>query len=410
MSHAMTSHAVIIKRSDGFYKCICNICGKKCFQKDALEEHMATHIAMKCCKCGICGKIWNTSSEYRSHILASHATKHKGKSGTVFECNICGRKLSQRYGLEAHLATHTKRERTFRCLTCGKGFFKRKELTVHESVHTDEYKYNCNICGNTFLHSKSFYHHMKKHSANDKQYRCNNSRKSSENIEQLEAHSLRRTVRQNDECINGSNNRKKETVGCKNTWNNLKSLQIESNTRHVQKSTTDMIAEEMNQLHTSVFIESDATEKLGNLSSFDTEFSMTSHLQKPSHDGKNANPCKCGICGEILISAMQLRSHVMTRHATIKDKKGDFCKRSCNICGKTFTRFYGAEKHLALHTKRERSFKCKMCDKGFFTKLELMIHEKTHSRVFEYACDICMKGFHDMRSYRNHIANHLSEE
>ncbi|XP_021371323.1 oocyte zinc finger protein XlCOF6-like, partial [Mizuhopecten yessoensis] len=127
---------------------------------------------------GICGEKWNSQSQYKSHILTRHATKHKGKLGIFFKCNICGQKCSGKYVFESHLKRHTSRERSFKCNTCGKSFFRKGELVRHMKIHTGVFEYTCDICRKGFHDKGSLQNHIRKHKCEETDT-CTNLRKSS---------------------------------------------------------------------------------------------------------------------------------------------------------------------------------------------------------------------------------------
>ena len=60
----------------------------------------------------------------------------------------------------------------------------------------------------------------------------------------------------------------------------------------------------------------------------------------------------------------------------------------CPECGNSF----GSASTLIDHRKRKhlemRDHKCEECSKGFFTRQELEAHERTHTGLKPYACEV----------------------
>jgi len=80
----------------------------------------------------------------------------------------------------------------------------------------------------------------------------------------------------------------------------------------------------------------------------------------------------------------------------------------CDFCGKRFTKkLLIAEHILSSHTKIG-CFVCHVCDKRFYIKKNLMIHLKTHKKIFE--CPDCPVKERTKRELQIHyIFKHMSK-
>nr|CAD7590275.1 unnamed protein product [Timema genevievae] len=114
-------------------------------------------------KCEICGKMWRTTSEYKSHI-ATHSDERP------FICEICGQAYKHKTALDVHVGMHNGIN-PFSCPYCNKAFTQKGALQRHLPIHTGEAPYQCELCGKRFVHHTSFNMHTLAHTG-QKSYKC----------------------------------------------------------------------------------------------------------------------------------------------------------------------------------------------------------------------------------------------
>nr|CAD7409478.1 unnamed protein product [Timema poppensis] len=123
-------------------------------------------------KCEICGKMWRTTSEYKSHI-ATHSDERP------FICEICGQAYKHKTALDVHVGMHNGIN-PFSCPYCNKAFTQKGALQRHLPIHTGEAPYQvtnisstpwlsryhvlilslCQLCGASFDRKPKLEDHM----------------------------------------------------------------------------------------------------------------------------------------------------------------------------------------------------------------------------------------------------------
>lgn len=150
--------------------------------------------------------------------------------------------------------------------------------------------------------------------------------------------------------------------------------------------------------------------------------------------GKALTHCKNGNIGECLklidkaiaikpedtdTNVKEMRYHVeraiLTRKSTVilhlpvpisfsevspKDKSN-----KCKICDKNFTKNFSLNRHMYLHTG-EKPHKCSICARAFVQKSDMERHEATHSGTFSFDCKLCLKRFKTKKSLKCHSVTH----
>ena len=106
----------------------------------------------------------------------------------------------------------------------------------------------------------------------------------------------------------------------------------------------------------------------------------------------------CGICG-----AKVLKFH-LKRHQSLHNQT----MVSCDVCGKS-VRKRALSKHRQCHSESAKS-KCPYCSKMFSSIWNRRVHERIHTGVKPYVCNICGKGFRQNVELRLHGRQHDKEK
>ncbi|XP_024937987.1 zinc finger protein 3 isoform X13 [Cephus cinctus] len=174
----------------------CELCGSAFKLKSQLVAHARRHTADYRVFCKLCGKGFHNNSDYQSHNKVKHVAKEHacpscGRSyreasllrrhqrihqpdyvpDKRFQCEICGKTFVLRKSLEMHLKSHTG-EKRYKCDVCGKGLCTRSSLRDHIKLHTGQKPIVCDVCGRAFTKRSTMMVHRRTHTG-ERPYRCN---------------------------------------------------------------------------------------------------------------------------------------------------------------------------------------------------------------------------------------------
>lgn len=138
-------------------KVLCQRCGRKMRNNSDLRRHIQKqHLHVKRFACDVC----DFASFERASMLVHQKTHLAIEKREVFQCNICGKILSTRNTLKAHIGTIHEENRSFACTICAKSFALKNCLKKHiKKVHLKSKEFKCNIC-QVFLSQASY---LKRH-------------------------------------------------------------------------------------------------------------------------------------------------------------------------------------------------------------------------------------------------------
>ncbi|XP_029970105.1 zinc finger protein 571-like [Salarias fasciatus] len=100
---------------------------------------------------------------HRNILRAKRPTNVWRSSHKLFMCSVCNKGFLRLSQLEEHKASH-QAVKPFRCLECGKSFTQKTRLKTHQSVHTGERPFSCKICGKMFSRQDNCLRHERFHS------------------------------------------------------------------------------------------------------------------------------------------------------------------------------------------------------------------------------------------------------
>ena len=133
----------------------CEICGKEGFiNAVTLQNHVRTkHSADRPFTCEYCPSKYATAMSLSGHRSRKHGVNSRGEvvPKKMFPCDHCGKLLTSKMKLQAHIEVIHEGRRDFKCRFCDKTFTSKSNLQIHEgSLHTGVLPYRCDFCQKMF--------------------------------------------------------------------------------------------------------------------------------------------------------------------------------------------------------------------------------------------------------------------
>ncbi|XP_054628702.1 zinc finger protein 37-like [Dunckerocampus dactyliophorus] len=125
-------------------------------------------------------------------------------------------------------------------------------------------------------------------------------------------------------------------------------------------------------------------------------------LRRHDRVHRNGRIHTCQQCGKGFVYVYGLTKHLQMVHVKFKPFV-------CQICNKSFFTKVDVEDHIRLHTG-EKPFHCHLCEKKFVKKVELKVHLKWHNGEKRHWCPYCGKGFFDYNNWKRHKYIHTGEK
>ncbi|SPP85667.1 gastrula zinc finger protein xFG20-1 isoform X2 [Drosophila guanche] len=136
---------------------ICDKCGKKFTGRTSLSDHVRSDCGrLPLYQCNVCGKRLSTAGILKTHLLLH-------QSETPYQCDKCGKTFKVKAQYKSHLKTRHTEYKPYKCHLCPKEYPYRESLLTHMTVHTGIKRFLCNNCGKRFTCISNLQAHRKVH-------------------------------------------------------------------------------------------------------------------------------------------------------------------------------------------------------------------------------------------------------
>jgi DNA-directed RNA polymerase subunit RPC12/RpoP len=144
----------------------CGLCGRAGFCTAAtLQDHVrARHTMERPYTCRLCGRAFPAASHLAHHRAKKHSVNSRGElqPRATFPCPECGKVLTTRPKLQAHVRVVHQGIKDYACAHCSKSFSSKSNLDIHVgSAHTGVLPYKCDLCEKSFTRKNLLAQHTK---------------------------------------------------------------------------------------------------------------------------------------------------------------------------------------------------------------------------------------------------------
>ncbi|KAH1003731.1 hypothetical protein HUJ04_003601 [Dendroctonus ponderosae] len=382
---------------------VCNICGRPCYDKAALQGHMARHAkdygVNSNIRCKICDKTFLQEKYLKHHFSRMHKN-----GGQRFICHLCGKKVNSKRSLRDHTYIH-QGIKPLECKECGKSFGLRTTLKLHMRTHTGQRPYVCQICGKCFTQRTPLTVHMSlEHLSNPPEYRCEFCNKNYKDSKVLRVHirNIHTNPKPRYECCKLVYISEEKYNFHRNKYHNERFERLDNGKfmckfcEKLMKS-HHAIIDHINSIHTK------DNEYLCNICSakYHSLSVLKNHMRKHSEHKSNVKVgYECADCGKEFTTPDALNAHQVSCHTEDYDKLLDG-KFRCKRCPKVVVAKISMEEHVKADHLNE-AYLCPSCGKGCFSMVSLKKHSLVHVETRDIQCVQCPKAFKSKTALRRH--------
>lgn len=125
-----------------------------------------------------------------------------------------------------------------------------------------------------------------------------------------------------------------------------------------------------------------------------------------AHTGVREYRCPEPGCLKEYTNRTHLNRHIRSNHTEKPSQTRNIIRCKHATCGKTFFTEQSMHRHYGTIHVLGKSWSCQDCGERFWRKLQLKQHSFKHTGQYPHKCDICEKGFMNLKTLRNHRTTH----
>ena len=301
--------------------------------------------------CDQCDSVFARASQLLQHRQEQHS-----KDNSNSTCTHCGVPLNSLEDYEEHIKLHSKK---YQCDICGMTFVQKSYLTIHARTHTGEKPFQCDMCNATFKQLSHLTTHRRTHTL-ERPFICNSCPARFTQSSSLKRHIRTHTGVKPYQCKT-----------CDFAFTDKRNL-----TRHM-----------MTHAGVRPFTCPECPAK------FTQRVDLTRH--RLSHSG--LKPYKCNICNAAFSRNNNLKWHQQTHQGNTM--------HTCALCGVGFSNVRDMKTHYKTHTQAKKIL-CNVCGAIMSCRFALLRHLKTHNEARPYCCTECPSTFMEKCTLKRHLIRH----
>jgi KRAB domain-containing zinc finger protein len=399
------------------YKCSYHGCKRDFSARSFLNRHFKQHIQQTNFLCDKCGQVFLKEIKRKYHMVSDHGVVDE--SVTEFKCEVCDKSFFSQSVFKLHKLTHSTDNDTddrLVCQVCGKIFPTLSSIRVHAQgiCGKNAFKYKCRIenCQRCFFQEETLKKHMKAH--DNGRFKCDTCQ-----AVFSERDNLRRHLILFGHTATGilTVSRQYKCKACDNIFFSLTDFK-----EHKLTHSTDVDDERLVcQICGKIFLTHSSIRHHARRICGKNTFKYRCHIEncrkffsqeetlkkhmKAHDDGLH----KCDTCQAVFNQHSLLRRHLIRlRHTATAGKSRQY---KCKACNKIFFSQIGFKEHKLTHsTDNDDSLVCQVCGVIFFARYSIRLHARgiCGKNAFKYRCHIenCQRFFSREETLKKHMKAH----
>ena len=108
----------------------------------------------------------------------------------------------------------------------------------------------------------------------------------------------------------------------------------------------------------------------------------------------------------VVLAAKNKDGNVRKHLIKVRHDKSGLRHYLCNVCSREFRKPSSLSRHILSYHNLDKPHKCKKCSRAFNLKSAYLAHCRIHNSQKTFFCDICLKIFHSLYSFKSHQQLH----